>query len=406
MSKVFKTFFLFFLSTTLLSCAGSGPKADSGEVSPDVMGPVFHDQAVDSQPVQGGGQYGPSSPTGMAAETTTATAVQSSVQSSVTTETSTSVQTAVSLATGSSTVAISTDTSPGLSTSTATGSLSAGSAGATATATTASAVATSARTGGDPKLCLILGPGMAKAMAEASVLEAIHKAKLPVHCVVGTEMGAVVGALFASSGGSTNNLQWQLFKLNKENYLNFPMISLREPRSTGRKLNEFLRGIFQAKRIEELPISFGTVVVDDDRDAPVEILRGDLADTLSASLAVQSIFEPWHIGHDVFRSGITAEPAPVELAKKMGGNFLVVVDVLGESGGGGKTRFQRAFTATRSLMRMEKRDASFVIQVNTDAIPFDEFGRRGEILSAGAAAAEKAMPELQAAWEKWSAGTR
>ncbi len=256
------------------------------------------------------------------------------------------------------------------------------------------------------KLCLVLGPGMAKAMAEAAVLDAIRRAKIPVHCVVGTEMGAIVGALYAFSNGSTNNLAWQLFKLRKETYFNFPMISLREPRSSGKRLNEFLRGIFRDARIETLPIRFATTAVDDESDGTVELMTGHLADSLSASSAVQSIFDPWKMGDASYRSAAVADPAPVELAKKLGGNFIVLVDVLLDGGAGGKSRFHRSFTPTRSLMRLQKKEANYVIQVNSGAIAFDDFGRQGEILSAGAAAAEKSIPELKAAWEKWVAGSR
>jgi NTE family protein len=276
---------------------------------------------------------------------------------------------------------------------------------ATVTAVT-TATATAVATAPDaPKLCLVLGPGMAKAMAEAAVLEAIRKAKIPVHCVVGTEMGAIVGALYAFSNGSTNNLQWQLFKINKENYFNFPMLSLREPRSSGRRLNEFLRGIFHDTNIEALPIRFATTAVDDESDTPVEFTSGNLAEALSASSALPGIFEYWKINGGSYRSAAVSDPAPIELAKKMGGNFIVMVDVLLDSGASAKTRFHRAFTAARSLMRLQKKEASFVIQVNSSAIAFDDFGRQGEILSAGSAAAEKSLPDLKAAWEKWVAGT-
>lgn len=255
------------------------------------------------------------------------------------------------------------------------------------------------------KLCLVLGPGMAKAIAEAAVLDAIRRAHLPVHCVVGTEMGAIVGALYAFSNGSTNNLQWQLFKLNKDNYLNFPMLSLREPRSSGHRLHEYLEGVFGNARIESLPIRFATTAIDES-DATIEFLSGSLTDALSASTAVPGIFDTWRAGGVSFRSAAVADPAPVELARKLGGNFIVLVDVLLDGGTNSKSRFHRAFTSARSLIRLQKKEASFVIQVNTSAIGFDEFERRGEISSAGAAAAEKALPELKAAWEKWVAGSR
>lgn len=262
--------------------------------------------------------------------------------------------------------------------------------------------------GADAKLCLILGPGMAKALAHAAVLEAIRKASLPVHCVVGTEMGAVVGALYSLSNGSTNSLQWQLFKFNKDNYFNFSMLSLREPKSSGRRLHEFLQDMFRNKRVEDLPIRFATAATDLDRGTAVSLENGDLSNALSATLAMPGIFEPWKIGGDELASGAVSSPAPVDIARDLGGNFFVLVDVVEDNAGAPKNnaRFQKAFSPVRNLIRLQKRDASFVITVKAGAIPFDDFSRQGEILAAGARAAEKSVPELKAAWEKWVASQR
>jgi NTE family protein len=277
---------------------------------------------------------------------------------------------------------------------------------ATATATATATTTVLPQSSEPAKLCLVLGPGMAKAMAEAAVLEAIRKAKLPVHCVVGTEMGAIVGALYAFSNGSTNNLQWQLFKLSKDNYFAFPMLSLHEPKSSGQKLHEYLHGLFHDTQIDRLPVKFATNAVDDETDANVELDKGLLSDALSASAAVPGIFDPWKIGSSTYRSAASADPVPVELARKLGGNFIVMVDVLLDGGAPAKSRYHRAFTGARSVIKLQKKEAAFVIQVNTGNIAFDDFSRRGDILSAGTAAAEKAMPELKAAWEKWSATQR
>lgn len=254
------------------------------------------------------------------------------------------------------------------------------------------------------KLCLILGPGMAKALAQASVLEAIKKAQIPVHCVVGTEMGAVVGALYAYANGSTNNMQWQLFKFTKDNYLNFPVLSLGTPKSSGKKLHDFLRGMFRDKKIEELSVPFATVAVDSERDAAVSFDRGVLADSLSATLAVPGLFDPWKISGVAYESGAIAAPAPVELARKLGGSFFVLIDVVSDTTGSrAAPRFQKAFSPVRNLLKAQRKEASFVIEVKAGAINFDDFDRQGEILAAGARAAEKSVPELKAAWEKWNA---
>jgi NTE family protein len=258
----------------------------------------------------------------------------------------------------------------------------------------------------DAKLCLILGPGMAKALAEATVLEAIKKAGIPVHCVVGTEMGALVGALYAQSG-SANALQWQLFKLNKDNYFSFPMLSLREPKASGRKLHDYLRGIFRGQKIEQLPTKFATLGMDLDRDTAVPFEKGDVANALSASLAMPGIFDPWRVGGSPLYSGAVRSPAPIELARKLGGNFLVLIDVLEDtSGAPSEARFQKAFSPVRNLIRLQKKDASFVISVPAGNIPFDDFNRQGDVLAAGSKAAAASVPELKAAWEKFQAGAR
>lgn len=367
MRKIFSSPVSLFLALAILtsSCASQRAK-NNDETLPEVMGPVIGDESVEEQPVPEE-SYGPQIPTGevpvTADSTSTATSTETITEANSETATSTSTSTATSTATASSP------------------------AGA--------------------KLCVVLGPGMAKAMASAAVLASMKKAKIPIHCVVGTEMGAVVGALYAFSNGSTNNLQWQLFKLHKETYFNFPMLSLRDPRSTGKKLHEFFRDVFKDKRIEDLPIPFATVAVDEERSSGAELDRGDLADALSASVAVAGIFDPWTIQAEAFRSAALSDPAPVELAKKLGGNFIVVVDVLSEAGeSAAKSRFQKAFTPVRSLMKLQRKEASFVVQVNAASIAFDEFGRQGEILAAGSAAAEKALPDLKAAWENFSAGSR
>jgi NTE family protein len=255
---------------------------------------------------------------------------------------------------------------------------------------------------GEPKMCLILGPGMAKALAQAAVLEAIRKANLPVHCVVGTEMGAVVGALYAQAKGNTNSLQWQLFKLNKENYFDFPLISLREPKSSGKKLHDFLRDLFRNRNIEDLPIRFATAATDLDRNTTVPFERGRLADALSATLAMPGIFDAWTVNGEDLASGAVSSPAPIDIARNLGGTFFVLIDVIEDIAGAPKSnaRFQRAFFPARNLIRLQKRDASFVIQVKAGSLPFDDFSRQGEILAAGAKAADKSVPELKAVWEK------
>src|SRR6185437_4454473 len=49
-----------------------------------------------------------------------------------------------------------------------------------------------------PKICLVLSGGGARGMAHIGVLKVLEDLKIPIDCIAGTSMGAVVGGLYAS----------------------------------------------------------------------------------------------------------------------------------------------------------------------------------------------------------------
>ena len=60
-------------------------------------------------------------------------------------------------------------------------------------------------------VALVLGPGLARGYAHAGVLRTLHDNKIPVGAVLGVEMGALIGAIFATSR-TINEFEWKLFK--------------------------------------------------------------------------------------------------------------------------------------------------------------------------------------------------
>ena len=53
--------------------------------------------------------------------------------------------------------------------------------------------------GGDrPSVGLVLGGGGARGSAHVGVIKALEEMRVPIDCVVGTSMGSLVGALYAS----------------------------------------------------------------------------------------------------------------------------------------------------------------------------------------------------------------
>src|SRR5690242_15957189 len=60
-----------------------------------------------------------------------------------------------------------------------------------------------------PKVCLVLSGGGARGAAHVGVIEAMEQLHIPIDCIVGTSMGAIVGGLYAA-GMSAQDLELQM----------------------------------------------------------------------------------------------------------------------------------------------------------------------------------------------------
>jgi len=66
-----------------------------------------------------------------------------------------------------------------------------------------------------PRICLVLSGGGARGMAHIGVLKVLEDLKIPIDCIAGTSMGAIVGGLYASGmtaadiDATMRSLDWQ-----------------------------------------------------------------------------------------------------------------------------------------------------------------------------------------------------
>ncbi len=254
-----------------------------------------------------------------------------------------------------------------------------------------------------PKLCVVLGPGFARGIAHAGVIEALIQNQIPIGCVVGVEMGAVVGSFYALNG-SVNTMEWQLFKVNKENLFNFPLLSLGAKRSSGKDFHKFLHEIIGDRTIESLRVPFAAVATRPSGAQPIVFDAGNLNDALSASVAEPGIFNSWKMqdGRRLIGGGVSA-PSPVEIARKLGATFVVAVSVLpdpGETAGQSDEIFEKAFVPILNLSHLEERGADIVIKPDLRDAAYDDFSQLGALVAAGRDKANELAAEIKARWEK------
>ena len=209
-----------------------------------------------------------------------------------------------------------------------------------------------------PRTCLVLGGGGARGAAHIGVLKILERERVPIDCVTGTSMGAIVGGLYAAGYRADeievvlNGIDWkdmfnddppreELPMRRKEDELRFLggiELGLRDgkiafPRGViqGQKLQLLLRRLLlstlQTKKFDDLPIPFRSIATDIGSGDKIVFADGDLPMAIRASMSVPAAFAPIRYrGHLLVDGGIT-DNVPIDEARAMGAERLIVVNV-------------------------------------------------------------------------------
>jgi len=209
-----------------------------------------------------------------------------------------------------------------------------------------------------PRICLVLSGGGARGMAHIGVLKVLEELKIPIDCIAGTSMGAVVGGLYASGmtaaqiDTTMRSVDWQeafrdapprrdLAFRRKQDDRNFlvrlPLglkhgqILLPKGFIQGQKLQETLRQLTlpfsNSTDFDSLPTPFRAVATDLLTGNAVLMDKGDLAIAMRASISAPGVFAPVETQGRVLVDGGLAENLPIDVAREMHADVLIVSDV-------------------------------------------------------------------------------
>jgi NTE family protein len=177
-----------------------------------------------------------------------------------------------------------------------------------------------------PRIGLALGSGSARGLAHIGVLRALKEANITVDLVAGTSMGAVIGAVFAS--GKLDGLSARLCNLDWPGIV--ALLDPVFPRSgliDGQKIAEFVRAHVPSARIEDLLLPFAAVSTDITNGEQVVATAGDLTEAVRASIAVPGIVTPVRSNGRILVDGGLVNPVPVSVARAMGADLVIAVDL-------------------------------------------------------------------------------
>ncbi|MDZ4199764.1 MAG: patatin-like phospholipase family protein [Kiritimatiellia bacterium] len=178
-----------------------------------------------------------------------------------------------------------------------------------------------------PVLGLVLGSGGARGWAHLGVLRQLKAQGIHPDLVVGTSIGALVGATYAARHTETleqvaRGLDWKRM-LHYFVEWNLPRAGLLD----GIRIERWMHEILGRQSISSLPLPFCAVATDLERGAEIPLREGDLIQAVRASFSIPGIFTPVQRDGRTLVDGGLVNPLPVSVARDMGADRVIAVEI-------------------------------------------------------------------------------
>jgi NTE family protein len=246
---------------------------------------------------------------------------------------------------------------------------------------------------------LVLGPGLARGFSANGFVRKLSEEKIPVSAVVGTEVGALIAALYASAK-TVNELDWKLMQFKEEAFVSpdSALGRILQRGHAGREMEAVLRKVFGKARIEQTRIPLRIGLWSETRQRFQWIDRGEIVPAVLSSIASSETYDPVSSEEGVLRAPLVERPFPVEEAKALGLGPVVVFDVFTEHS---KNMTEKDESYYRKSQMAEKNalselaQADQVIRPNMDEVGYFDFTKRNHSDFLGEQAATESVAVLR-----------
>jgi NTE family protein len=212
---------------------------------------------------------------------------------------------------------------------------------------------------GRPRIGLVLAGGGAKGGAHVGVLKVLEEMHIPVDCIAGTSMGALIGGGYAS-GIPAKDLETFVSTIDWGKVVGSQgrrdLEPIEQKRAGATYSNEFefgltpdgltlpgglvntsniedlLRTYVAAARsqsqFDKLPIPFRAVATDMVTGQMVVLKDGDLATAMRASMAIPGAFAPVTMDNYILNDGGLVRNIPIDVARDLCADHVIVVNLV------------------------------------------------------------------------------
>ena len=249
-----------------------------------------------------------------------------------------------------------------------------------------------------PIIALVLGSGGARGYAHIGAIEILEKNNIYPDFIVGTSAGSIVGSLYAS-GKNSSELREIALNLKANDVRDVTLD--RKGFFEGKKVEDFINKEVNNTPLQSLKIPMYVIATELKEGKKVVFNYGNTGQAVRASVAIPSMFIPTKIGDDEYVDGGLVSPVPVDVAKKLGADIVIAVDILAQPIHTETSNIWGLFNQNINIMQKhlaqeELKSADIVIQpdLREKVHIFDVSGREITML-AGQNAAQKVMPEIR-----------
>jgi len=256
-----------------------------------------------------------------------------------------------------------------------------------------------------PKVALVLGGGAARGLAHVGVIRILEQEKIPIDIIVGTSVGSLIGSVYASHANSFE-LEWEAFKVTKDDIFDFTIISSRMGPVKGDRIEEFVNKVVPVKNIEEMRIPFIAIATDLNTGEMVIIDKGSVAKAVHASSAIPGVFHPVNYLNKTLVDGGVVNNVAVDVARQRGADIVIAVDVSGNVVNYEITNLfdislQAVNIMGNEIAKFKIKDADVIIRPAVGNVGMLDFDQKKRCMTEGIAATQKAVPAVKNKMDEW-----
>ncbi len=276
------------------------------------------------------------------------------------------------------------------------------------------------------KVGLVLGSGSARGLAHIGVLKVLHREGIPIDLVVGSSMGALIGAIYAK-GVPPDEMEKTFQRLTRRwtitSFFPTPHIS---GFVGGSMLERFLHTFLEDTDFCDMKIPFTAVATDVETGEEIMLREGSVKKAVRASMSLPVVFVPIRYNGRIVVDGGLVNPLPVSIAKEMGAdvtiacrtmpnpkenaksiklrmkNWKIPLDIFVRDGRIRLPNMKKMFFQTLSVMEdkildsnLQKANPTVLIELKGGSFKPADFHRADEIIRIGEETTERVIPTLK-----------